>query len=83
MHGWWGKRPTAEHQYRSWIGSWGSIDGARIVLAERAGDGEQVIASWPEGSYVSRRPRGPGGVRPSSRPPQPGGVACPAPSRDP
>jgi hypothetical protein len=49
MHGWWGKRPTAEHQYRSWIGSWGSIDGARIVLTERAGDGEQVLASWPEG----------------------------------
>jgi hypothetical protein len=50
MHGWWGKRPTAEHQYRSWIGSWGSIDGASIVLAERADAGERVIASWPEGS---------------------------------
>lgn len=50
MRGWWGRRPTAEHQYRSWIGSWGSIDGARIVLTERAGDGEQVLASWPEGS---------------------------------
>jgi hypothetical protein len=49
-HGWWGRRPTAEHQYRSWIGSWGSIDGARIVLTERAGDGEQVLASRPEGS---------------------------------
>ncbi|MGA5895129.1 hypothetical protein [Streptomyces venetus] len=50
MHGWWGKRPTAEHQYRSWIGSWGDIGGARIALTERADDGEQVLASWPEGS---------------------------------
>ncbi|MEV7069172.1 hypothetical protein AB0N97_41455 [Streptomyces collinus] len=45
MHGWWGKRSTAEHQYRSWIGSWDRIDGA-----ERADAGERVIASWPEGS---------------------------------
>ncbi|MDQ1013601.1 hypothetical protein [Streptomyces afghaniensis] len=50
MHGWWGKRPTAEHQYRSWIGSWGSVGGARIVLTERVSHGEQVLASWPEGS---------------------------------
>jgi hypothetical protein len=27
-----------------------SIDGARIVLAERADDGERRIASWPQGS---------------------------------
>ncbi|MBB6081146.1 hypothetical protein [Streptomyces paradoxus] len=26
MHGWWGKKPAAEHQYLSWIGSWGSIE---------------------------------------------------------
>jgi hypothetical protein len=50
MHGWWGKQPTAEHQYLSWIGSWGSIGGARIVLTERADDGERVLASWPEDS---------------------------------
>jgi hypothetical protein len=50
MNGWWSKQPTAEHQYLSWIGSWGSIDGARITLAERTDDGERVIASWPEDS---------------------------------
>jgi hypothetical protein len=50
MHGWWGKQSTSEQEYLSWIGSWGRIDGARIVLAERAVDGEQVIASWPEDS---------------------------------
>ncbi|MGW0294738.1 hypothetical protein [Streptomyces tuirus] len=48
MHGWWGRKRTAEHQYLSWIGSWGSIDSARIVLTERADDGERVIASWPQ-----------------------------------
>ncbi|UUA11584.1 MULTISPECIES: hypothetical protein [Streptomyces] len=46
MHGWWCKQSTAEHQYLSWIGSWGSIDRAEIVLTERAEDGEHVIASW-------------------------------------
>ncbi|MGA5900264.1 hypothetical protein [Streptomyces venetus] len=51
MHGWWGKQPTAEHQHLSWISSWGSIAGARIVLTERCdGDGERVLASWPDGS---------------------------------
>ncbi|MEU1918324.1 hypothetical protein [Streptomyces massasporeus] len=50
LHGWWGKQPTAEHRYPSWIGSWGSIDGARIVLTERANDGERVLASWPQDS---------------------------------
>ncbi|MFF8017044.1 hypothetical protein [Streptomyces sp. NPDC007929] len=50
MHGWWGKKPTAEHQHLWWIGSWGSIEGARIVLAERADDDERVFASWSEDS---------------------------------
>ncbi|MFD5952023.1 hypothetical protein ACFWAZ_38950 [Streptomyces collinus] len=50
MHGWWGKKSTAEHQYLSWIGSWGSIEGARIVLTERTADGERVLASWSEDS---------------------------------
>jgi hypothetical protein len=34
-----------QHQYLSWIGTWGSIDSARIVLTERADDGEQVLAT--------------------------------------
>ncbi|WP_346138963.1 hypothetical protein [Streptomyces coeruleofuscus] len=50
MRGWRGKQPTAEHQYLSCIGSWGSIDDARVVLTERTDDGERVLASWPEGS---------------------------------
>jgi hypothetical protein len=45
MQGWWGKLSTAEHQYLSWIGLWGSIDDALIVLAEPAGDSERVISS--------------------------------------
>jgi hypothetical protein len=28
----------------------GTIDGARIVLTERADDGVRVLAIWPEGS---------------------------------
>jgi hypothetical protein len=48
MQGWWGKEATAEHQYRSWIGSWGGINDARIVLAKRAAGGERVISSWSQ-----------------------------------
>ena len=48
MQGWWGRQSTAEHRYRSWFGSWGSIDDARIVLTERAQDGERVISSWSQ-----------------------------------
>ncbi|MFD8230231.1 hypothetical protein ACFV16_40050 [Streptomyces massasporeus] len=48
MHGWWGRKRTAEHQDLSWIGSSGSINGARIVLTKRADDGERVIASWSQ-----------------------------------
>lgn len=48
MHGWWSSRATADRKYRSWIGSYGSMPGARIVLAERLeGDREQVLKSWP------------------------------------
>ncbi|WP_245936514.1 hypothetical protein [Streptomyces cahuitamycinicus] len=50
MHGWWDKQSTAEHKYLSWIGTWGCINDARIVLTERVDDGEQMMASWPEDS---------------------------------
>lgn len=49
MHGWWASRATAEHKFRSLIGSHGSIPGARITLAAGLDDEtEQVVKSWPD-----------------------------------
>jgi hypothetical protein len=44
MHGWWGKRATAERKFSSWIGEHGSVDGARVVLVDE--QEQRVLASW-------------------------------------
>jgi hypothetical protein len=44
MHGWGGKRATAERKYKGWIGEHGSIAGARITLADTDG---RELAAWP------------------------------------
>ena len=49
MHGWWSSLKTAERKFTSVIGSYGSIPGARITLAEGLDDEtEQVVKSWPD-----------------------------------
>jgi hypothetical protein len=49
MEGWWASRATAERKFRSVIGSYGSIPGARVTLAEGLDDEtEQVAKSWPD-----------------------------------
>lgn len=45
MHGWWGKRETADRKFLSWIGDYGNTDRARIVLTDQA-DGRELTA-WP------------------------------------
>lgn len=45
MHGWWGNRATADRKFSSWIGDYGSTDGARITLTDET-DGQQ-LAAWP------------------------------------
>ena len=48
MNGWWAGRATAERKFRSWIGSYSVMPGARITLTERLDDGvEQVLETWP------------------------------------
>ncbi|MFD9075335.1 hypothetical protein [Streptomyces lasiicapitis] len=44
----WKRLDTAEHKFRSWIGDWGDIDGARITLAERHGNGWRELKAWPD-----------------------------------
>jgi len=38
MQGRWSSLETAERKFTSWIGSYGSMPGARITLAEQAAD---------------------------------------------
>lgn len=46
MHGWWGKRATAERKFTRWIGEHGSVTGARIVLVDERK--RRVLKSWPD-----------------------------------
>jgi hypothetical protein len=46
MQGWWDDRLTAERMFSSWIGSYGSLPGAAVVLREHAAEGERVVDAW-------------------------------------
>ncbi|MGW7387044.1 hypothetical protein [Streptomyces sp. NPDC054794] len=46
MQGWWDVRSTAERMFASWIGSYGSLPGATVVLREHAAEGERVVDVW-------------------------------------
>ncbi|MER5952377.1 hypothetical protein [Streptomyces sp. NPDC001893] len=49
MQGAWSIRGTGERKFRSWIGSYGGISEARVVLTEMSDDGaETVLEEWPE-----------------------------------
>ncbi|MGW6484181.1 hypothetical protein ACWGDS_41200 [Streptomyces sp. NPDC055059] len=49
MQGAWSIRETGERKFRSWIGSYGGISEARVVLTEMGDDGsETVLKEWPE-----------------------------------
>ncbi|MGW3498342.1 hypothetical protein [Streptomyces sp. NPDC001020] len=47
MDGWWPDRATAEKKFRDWVGEYGSLRKARLVLVDTV-EGDQV-ASWPDG----------------------------------
>ena len=46
MDGWWPDQTNAEQKLRDWIGEYGSLPGARLVLVDTV-EGERV-ASWPD-----------------------------------
>ncbi|MFF1563795.1 hypothetical protein ACFVY1_09745 [Streptomyces sp. NPDC058293] len=49
MQGAWSNRETGQRKFRSWIGSYGSIPGARITLAEQAADESWGdLEAWPD-----------------------------------
>ncbi|MFF1760395.1 hypothetical protein [Streptomyces sp. NPDC058266] len=50
MDGRWADLATALRKFRSWIGSYGSMPGARIELAEQAADDTwNELRAWPDG----------------------------------
>ena len=49
MEGRWASLKTAERKFTSWIGSYGSMPGARVTLAEQVTDGTWVeLKAWPD-----------------------------------
>lgn len=46
VRGWWADEATARRKYRTWIGEYGSIPGARITLTDE-GDGS-TLTTWPK-----------------------------------
>ncbi|WP_326773046.1 hypothetical protein [Streptomyces sp. NBC_01445] len=51
MQGEWSIRETGERKFRSWIGSYGSTQGARIALAKQAADETWTeLKAWPDGA---------------------------------
>jgi len=46
MHGWWTDRAVAEGKFVSWIGAYGNLDVARVVLVDE--QLQRVLASWPD-----------------------------------
>ncbi|AYC43276.1 hypothetical protein [Streptomyces griseorubiginosus] len=47
MHGWWSREATARDKFRDWIGAYGGMPAAHLLLAERTGDDERPVESWP------------------------------------
>ncbi|MER5918324.1 hypothetical protein ABT124_50960 [Streptomyces sp. NPDC001982] len=46
MHGWWGNESTARRKFSSWIGEYGTIPSACLVLADE--DEARQVAVWPD-----------------------------------
>ncbi|MEU8472166.1 hypothetical protein AB0F30_30475 [Streptomyces sp. NPDC029006] len=45
QHGWWGHEETARDKLWRWVGEYGSMPGARIILTDD--DNGDVLAAWP------------------------------------
>ncbi|MFE5052297.1 hypothetical protein ACFRAI_39145 [Streptomyces sp. NPDC056637] len=58
-------RRREEHgEFRSWIGSYGGMPGARIELSEQAADGTWIdLRAWSDGKACEGWPRGWGTCR--------------------
>ncbi|MGW3195188.1 hypothetical protein ACWDBD_11505 [Streptomyces sp. NPDC001118] len=48
MHGWWNDFAVAHRKFRSWVGEYGSLTGARILLVDK--EAGEALAVWPDES---------------------------------
>ncbi|MEU6777035.1 hypothetical protein [Streptomyces sp. NPDC046759] len=46
QHGWWGREETARDKFRRWVGEYGGILSARVILADE--DVGDELAGWPD-----------------------------------
>ncbi|WP_189315533.1 hypothetical protein [Streptomyces brasiliensis] len=46
MHGWWGSEVVARGKFVSWVGAYGTVPGARLVLADEVE--ARAIVVWPD-----------------------------------
>ena len=46
QHGWWESEATARGKLVSWIGEWGTVDGARVTLVDE--ETGAVLTEWPD-----------------------------------
>jgi hypothetical protein len=46
QQGWWDREETARDKFRRWVGSYGSMPGARVTLTDEEAAG--VLAAWPD-----------------------------------
>jgi len=46
MQGWWGSGTVARSQFTTWIGSWGGLPGARVVLVDE--ETGETLTTWPD-----------------------------------
>jgi len=56
MHGWWSRETTARDKFRDWIGAYGRMPAAHVLLVERIGADERLVESWPEDGPASVAP---------------------------
>nr|BAK19868.1 hypothetical protein [Streptomyces rochei] len=45
QQGWWGSEAVARDKFRRWIGEYGGMPGARLVLTDE--ETGEVLADWP------------------------------------
>jgi hypothetical protein len=46
QHGWWENEATARRKFASWIGEWGTVDGAQVTLVDE--ETGAVLTEWPD-----------------------------------
>lgn len=46
QHGWWAVEATARRKFSSWVGEWGTVEGARVTLTDE--DTGETLTEWPD-----------------------------------